>query len=215
MDTFGFNSENELFAGTENGIYRSIDNGVTWINFKEGLIVPEIFSLAFLPNGTIIAGSRIGLYRSTDNGETWNFLTTGVIDLYQINGLAVNQNGNLYAGIHAGGSQSNKLFRTTENLESWIALNCINSLYCIAINSSGYIFIGTGDEGILRSIDGVNNWTEINNGIKPSQSGGRVSYAGIYGIAVNRDNYIFVIYRRRLYRSTNNGNTWEEIEIDF
>ncbi len=59
------NSAGHLFAGTDQGVFRSIDNGEIWEKISEGL--PDnkkIYSLAIDSNGFIYAGTKIGMYRS-------------------------------------------------------------------------------------------------------------------------------------------------------
>ncbi len=69
-----------VYAGTQDGPYRSLDGGDSW----ERLGFPErgaiVWSLAFHPgNPTIMyAGlAPVGLYRSTDGGDTWKKIAGG------------------------------------------------------------------------------------------------------------------------------------------
>lgn len=75
-----------VFAGTSNvyedplitpvGIYRSSDNGVTWMLVNNGLGNLDIGSLVF--NGTdLYAGTKAGVYKTTNNGESWTFVNDG------------------------------------------------------------------------------------------------------------------------------------------
>lgn len=69
-----------------NGVYRSTDNGATWVNANTGLPNPTIIGrivLSFAPSNSLVVyagisgdfdfnGSEmIGVYRSADNGQTW------------------------------------------------------------------------------------------------------------------------------------------------
>jgi photosystem II stability/assembly factor-like uncharacterized protein len=65
-----------VFAGTQEGVYRSQDGGVTWAraDFPRGL---EVWSIAAHPKNprVIYAGtSPVGIVRSEDGGETWRQL---------------------------------------------------------------------------------------------------------------------------------------------
>jgi photosystem II stability/assembly factor-like uncharacterized protein len=66
-----------IFAGTQDGPYRSVDGGTSWErpDFpKEGAM---IWSIAFHPRrrGVIYAGAApVALYRSEDDGESWEKL---------------------------------------------------------------------------------------------------------------------------------------------
>jgi photosystem II stability/assembly factor-like uncharacterized protein len=60
-----------VFAGTENGIFRSSDGGNTWthLNQYKGI---QVFALAFDLEGALYASTEtLGLSKSPDQGETW------------------------------------------------------------------------------------------------------------------------------------------------
>jgi photosystem II stability/assembly factor-like uncharacterized protein len=65
-----------MFAGTQNGVYRSLDGGSTWArpDFPSGL---EVWAITVHPTNprVIYAGtSPVGVVRSDDGGETWKRL---------------------------------------------------------------------------------------------------------------------------------------------
>ncbi len=65
-----------MFAGTQQGVYRSLDGGTTWSrpDFPGGL---EVWSITVHPRNprVIYAGtSPVGVVRSEDGGETWRKL---------------------------------------------------------------------------------------------------------------------------------------------
>jgi photosystem II stability/assembly factor-like uncharacterized protein len=87
-----------IFCGTHGGgIYRSSDNGISWISVNNGLTDYDVKCLAI--KGTIIfAGtSNAGVFRSTDNGENWKAINYGLLGL-SINVFAVSDNGTIYLG---------------------------------------------------------------------------------------------------------------------
>ena len=64
-----------ILAGTRQGIYRSTDLGVSWVNSSAGLEHPHIRWLASHPQtpGVHLAGSEpAGIFISQDGGETWH-----------------------------------------------------------------------------------------------------------------------------------------------
>src|SRR3989442_994636 len=65
-------STGTIFVAASGGVYRSTDNGDSWIKASNGL--PDtlfISSLAINSRGHIFAGTGQGIYRSTDGGESW------------------------------------------------------------------------------------------------------------------------------------------------
>lgn len=82
--------ENGEWAGTEGGIYKSIDGGKTWKKLSKGLpanmvqahiaIAPSSSNTVYVAIGTTETneygtGTGMGIYRSDDGGENWNEIT--------------------------------------------------------------------------------------------------------------------------------------------
>ncbi len=62
-----------LFIGAHHGLFRSIDQGKSWSELKEGLFVQDIRSIAvsqMMPD-IIYAGSSQGMFKSEDGGDHW------------------------------------------------------------------------------------------------------------------------------------------------
>lgn len=74
-------NRNTLWAATVGGIYRSVNNGMTWAAsaFTEGSGV-NTRAIIVDPTNTInvMAGSEDGLYRTTDAGGTWKRIRSGL-----------------------------------------------------------------------------------------------------------------------------------------
>jgi photosystem II stability/assembly factor-like uncharacterized protein len=111
-----------LYAGTLEGVYKSVDGGLTWIRSSAGLPTGHIVSLAIHPGNpnVIYAGladtsrdaptpgitrSDIGVYRSTDGGATWSRFGQGLPPALFNGLLAIDPAPpyTLYAGTNDGG----------------------------------------------------------------------------------------------------------------
>jgi photosystem II stability/assembly factor-like uncharacterized protein len=67
-----------LFAGTDSGVFRTEDNGKTWIPENNGLTNINVISL-LASGGELFAGCHGGdLFRSADNGEHWTQINEGL-----------------------------------------------------------------------------------------------------------------------------------------
>jgi photosystem II stability/assembly factor-like uncharacterized protein len=66
-----------VYAGTDRGLFRSLDAGLTWKKTAffdvNAVAVPSAF-----PN-VIFAGGSLGIYRSDDSGATWSAWNEGLV----------------------------------------------------------------------------------------------------------------------------------------
>ena len=204
------NSLGYLFAGTQDGVFRSIDYGESWEIVGLDNIVN--YSMLINQNNDIFAGTGgyYNIYRSLDNGEHWtpqNPNTCNIISLTE------SSNGNIFAG--SGGYES--ILRSYDNGETWeliLSLSATEEVNSIVENSEGLLFIGTtdflGGGGIYSSIDQGDNWEYLG-----------LEHEYISSIAINSSDEIFVgsrghhyEYGGGVFRSTDNGETWTELRDD-
>jgi hypothetical protein len=96
-----------VYAGTNNGVFRSTDAGLTWsatgLTQQVKTLVAEPGSPQELYAGTYGAG----VYSSTDGGLTWTQMNTG-LTCNKVLSLAIRPDGALYAGTEGG-----SVFKTT------------------------------------------------------------------------------------------------------
>src|SRR6267142_688442 len=70
-------SDSNLFAGTAYGVYRSTDDGDSWIQVDTGFSQTYVMTLC-LSGANLLAGTIGGAYRSADNGESWIPVDSGL-----------------------------------------------------------------------------------------------------------------------------------------
>ena len=138
-------SGTNIIAATCHGIWKSTNNGGTWIDISS----PAISTLAgftLTVNGSnIFAGMyAVGEYLSTDNGVTWAHAITGLTTT-DVRRSTKNGN-NIYAGTFGGG-----VFVTGNNGSSWADVSTgmtntfVRSLAVIGTN----LFAGTTSGGVF------------------------------------------------------------------
>ena len=190
-----------LFAGTSNGIYRSLDDGLSWLPMSTGLWDPTVYSLAYTQGGTLFAATGGGVLRSTNYGENWflsgNTLTGKIcysVVVHPILGIA-------YLAADDG------VYLSTDDGLTWITSGLVGSglaVVTLAINpSDGAIYAGSDIDGILKSTDGGIIWNSVNTNLPSTitrsmavdHHAGAI-YAGLLGCGV--------------YRSLDNGGSWME-----
>jgi len=118
-----------------------------------------------------------------------------------IEGLCVNSSGIVYAaaqtGVFATGDDGNNWNDITSNLPG-------QELQCIAVSpTNGHLFVGSYNNYLYRSDDFGTTWVLKNNGLPTSFS--------VTDLLVNSDGYVFAACDDSLYRSTNDGESWDGV----
>jgi photosystem II stability/assembly factor-like uncharacterized protein len=141
-----------FWAGGENGVLRSTDDGESWAQANNGLTDLVVLRLAVDSLGYIFAATWSGVFRSVDNGESWHRLDDPVLGSTRaapVQSFSLNSRGYIFAA-----STSLGIFRSTNHGDTWVQVNNgltnLNVL-SIGIDSGGFIFAGTQGSGVFRS----------------------------------------------------------------
>jgi hypothetical protein len=211
ISCLAINSIGYLFTGTQNGTYRSIDNGNVWEYI--GLENISVYCLTINSNNDIFAGTGgyYNIYRSIDNGTNWTPQNSNTVNIIS---LTINSYGDIFAG--SGGDYS--IIRSIDNGSNWelvLSLSDCETVYSIVENSEGVLFVGTTNwigegGGVYRSTDQGDSWEHIG-----------LEYEYISSLAINSNDEIFAGSRGQhyeygggIFRSSDNGETWTELRDD-
>ncbi|HEY5122342.1 MAG TPA: T9SS type A sorting domain-containing protein [Ignavibacteria bacterium] len=181
-------SDSIIYAGSQEGILYSNNNGNNWVMANSGLTSPyNIYSL-LISGQNVFAGTYYGVFTTTNSGSNW--IITGVNNqTYSL----IKSDANFYAGAQGG------VYRSTNNGVNWI-LTSLNNIIVYSLSAStDNIFAGTYYNGIYKSTNDGANWISVNNGLT-RQSFPSVAISGIYVFAGS--------YGGGLFRSSNNGASW-------
>jgi len=193
-------------VGMTGKTYRTTDNGSHWVDVSAGLSGGPVISLAVMgsivitpcANGSSSAPDS-GLYRSTDAGDHWNRVVStggdGIFHSLLVTGST------LYAASDSG------VVRSLDSGASWIRTGSAtkfsflagpeNDLYAVTLVQGG--IQNTGN--LCHSIDSGATWSKV----APANS-------GISVLAVS-DTTVFVgLKYLGVFRSTDNGATWGEVD---
>lgn len=176
---------NIILVGSNNGIYRSTDDGLNWTNYTIDNNYPVVTDLT-KNDDYIFAGTLNGVYSSADTGKTWSYLGP---EFSILSVLAVDSV--IFTCIQGGG-----LFRSENNGKSWVPIDG-NHYYSYLLHDNK-IFTGTFT-GIYVSLDNGLTWgfAALPNQIITSLS--------------KNDEYFFAAnYTYGIYRSEDSGTTWVE-----
>jgi photosystem II stability/assembly factor-like uncharacterized protein len=180
------------------GIYRSTNNGLNWVNVNNGVLYSTRIPTVEFIGSTIYAGTYgNGLFTSTDNGDNWN---TNAFNYTYLNKIVVN-GGNIYIGTYGSA-----LYYSSNNGSNWIqANNGLDSWWIFDIAFSGStIFAGSYLNGIYRSTNNMTSWSEV--GFNKTQ---------INELVTDGINIFAATQGSKIYRTSNSGANWIPASFGF
>ncbi len=227
--------DGSIVAGTEVGIQRSTNHGVTWspaLNTNNFWVEDIICD----SSGVLYASGSADIMRSPDNGVTWNSILSNPHPAF-FYGIAKRGN-TLYAAALDSGA-----YRTTDGGLTWTHLISglpVNQyLFICAVNDS-ILLLSSNNAGLFRSTDNGDHWVEADSsfsslypwrivqspngtvyagsgdygvyhstdlGVTWSTGTGYPLYSLAMGLAVNGQ-YVYAGIYSGVERSTDGGNTW-------
>jgi len=205
-------------------------NRYEWSTKTRGIqdIVAE--SVAVAPDNSniiYVAYMDLGLEISRDNGKTWehptlqsqdtkvsrkNFLPprghTWALATDKDNPKDVyvsRMDGNLYKSSDYGKSWKRIFNRVDEN--NTYNFHKVGRIGSIAIDTNTTIYMATLLDGVLKTTDGGESWTNINNGLDSLST-------NVIKIDPNNHNTLYIGTRNGLFKTTDAGSSWQNILKD-
>ena len=217
----GYTGDETIFAGTQKGLFRSVNSGNTWhligSSLRDRSIDHVVLSPSFEVDSTMFAGtSRTGVLRSTDGGNNWEAKREGLPTFAIVEDMVISPafeiDGTLFAALQQGG-----VFRSTNSGDSWEQINPeLRYPYASSVGISpdfardNTVFAGT-DDGLFRSRDRGETWELV-----------AASLINVLHLAFSRDfesdQTIFAaLPRDGVYRSSDGGDSWQQVSegLDF
>ncbi len=193
-------SDGTIFVGGDQGeIYRSSNQGMSWLRVRTGESNDGVYALARSANDVIFAGTRGGMYRSTNGGAVWQEINAGLLwDVWrtnEINCIAIDKD------LIAAGTARNGVYLSNTFGNQWYLANSplINSswVYAVAIDSGGHILAGT-QKGLFHSTDRGSSWDSV------------LVKGPIGSIVVGASGSLLINNDDGIMRSTDDGATWKQ-----
>jgi hypothetical protein len=208
-----------------NGIFKSINGGVTWSYLSSTSSFLYTTRLVIDQAGNLYAGTRIsgGLYRSTDGGTSWTNITPSGLASVDVCDLEISSTGRLHAtfGIIATNAYRFTDSPTTVAPGTWTSATTPfttspvrtelavsgNTLYAAPVDNATNYQVPT----LFKSTDGGANWAAT---LTQPSSGTWANGQGWYSlsIAINPvDANQVIVGGLDNYRSLDGGITWLKI----
>ena len=191
-----------LYAGTDQGVYKSDDGGASWKAANAGISLYRVQTIAIDPASpnTLYAGTitpdgveSVGIFKSTDGGATWTDDNIGLIDPFtgisplDVEGLAFDPR---HPGTIWAGTRFSEIFQSTDGGATWQAATFGG--FSLALETSAFRFdpsnpltiLAASSIGLLRTTDGGSTWNTYGSGgdsffsLVPDPSAPATLYAG-------------------------------------
>ncbi len=148
-----------LYAGTNGGVFKSIDAGLTWtykaLRFEGVDVITQIPS-GCSSAGALLAGSGRTLYASTDSGESWSLLGPAGAQISDVAVATTFPSCRTYTATDDGVYVYDG---TTSTLN--LSGKRINTL---AVDPANVVYAGTDDGEVYKSSDNGVSWSQILTG---------------------------------------------------
>jgi photosystem II stability/assembly factor-like uncharacterized protein len=105
-----------LYLTTTDGVFQSVDAGVTWARLATPARTTELDIDPTNPDRMIVTTAESGILRSLDGGQTWTPVNTGLGDVVLFVSIAIAHDG---SGMVYAGTSENGLFTSTDFGDTW------------------------------------------------------------------------------------------------
>lgn len=216
------NNGDEIFIGTDDGIYKSTNDGKTWKVMNNGLAQGHIRAIAINPqnpNEIYVAVDKSSLYKSTDGGKKWKVASTGLGTYYSIDLIAINPQkpATLMIGIGAWIAKSidaGAHWNFIQNIPDQRPENYPYARKIVFVPNSERVYLSAKDGLYIKDND-ASDWIDIS----PTSSAYPAS--NLFGLIVNsaNPNTLYVSQEGSydstpadgIYYSNNGGKAWNKI----
>ncbi len=197
-------SSDIIYAGAYwpfGGIYKSTDNGSTWVQIDSGFINNKIVDLTLNSQGDLYALTESNnFYVRYHNSTNWTPISHSVPGARTI----------FYDKIHDQilvGSYGDGVYAANDSALTWTKKSYgmtglfINDMFFTS-NNTLYVI---ADNGSYKSSDLGNTWTELN-----------LPFMSYTSATEDNNGNIFILSEKNgVFKSTDNGNTWAQNDTGF
>lgn len=189
----------DFYQGNDGGIYRTTDNGTTWVDISGDLVISQMYRLGVSQSdGKVIAGLQDNGTKLMQTGGTWTDVIGGDGMECAINPVNPNV---MYGEVYYGNME-----RSTNGGVSWTSIKPSGSgngqwITPFTLDPSVPTTIYAGFARIYKSTNQGTSWTTIS----PNFGIGAMSYVNV---APSNSNYIYAGTGNALRRTVDGGTNW-------
>lgn len=231
---------NVFDTNTDRGVYKSTDGGASWENVlfvsdssgaidllmdhtNSDIIYASIQNRIRTETISLVTGPDVGIYKTIDGGANWTELTTGLPTTEQCRiGLAMSpdDNNTVYACYTDTSLDVLDVYKTTNGGSSWTAMDVHTAGLPDDVQGGFGWYFGEIYQNPYNNnqliIPGVDMFSTINNG-----GSWEANVPPWYTYEVHADKHAILFLDSLsyiiatdggLYKTNDNGNTWEDIE---
>lgn len=179
-----------IYAATDSGVFRSLDDGITYKPLSLQWRGVNVYSVLVNQNH-IYAGTSQGFYFTKDDGKMWNLVDNA------FNGLKVTVMKSTGSNFYCTTGNGVTAVINKELISSKLPVNA--EIYDLAINKN-HIFAATFGTGIYKADSDNSDWEESNEGLVNTQVTSIVS--------LGEETLIIGTWGSGIFYSTDNGEKW-------
>jgi ligand-binding sensor domain-containing protein len=200
---------NAIFAGTDDGMFRSANNGSEWTAINAGMAKDTVLACGTTDSSIFIGTFHNGVFRSTNNGASWTAANIGFPkDSFDTGSFSPVNSFAAIGGTLLAGTFQKGIFLTGNNGASWSPINSglTNTNVYALVASGNNFFSGTGaGGGVFLSSNNGSAWSAVNNGLSYIV---KMVYS-VLTLTANENGLFAGTFSGGIYSSTNNGASWK------
>jgi photosystem II stability/assembly factor-like uncharacterized protein len=187
-----------IYAGTGYGVYRSLDQGNSWLPMNNGLQESIIYELANI-DGSLFASTQNTIYKFSQTDAKWEICTEGVPGVAQTRLVSL--------GSDIFMLSASAVYRSIDTGNHWEPFNnnlpVTQSPLMATMGSDLVAALGWNSKAIYFSADTGKSWDQMSGTLPPHNN-----LAGIVGFHT----LLFAgLSDSGLYRSRDTGKTWQPV----
>lgn len=138
-------SGNFIYAGLwGQGVYKTSDNGATWTDASNGMVIKAVQALLSDNSGNIYAGTfGGGIYKTVDGGANWTSTAMNYPHVWSL--------GRTSTGVIVAGTYGNGLYLSANGGTSWqpqtSGLNATH-IYSVSVDNNDNVFVSSWNNGV-------------------------------------------------------------------